>query len=58
MSPHQWVSLPSAPALRTGTEACLRRDGRLVTWGIPWGQGGGAALSYSVQDALRLEAVP
>lgn len=29
-----------------------------MTWGIPWGLGGGATLSYSVQDALSLEAVP
>ena len=28
-----------------------------MTWGILWGQGGGATLSYSVQDALSLEAV-
>ena len=57
MSPYQWVS-PQFPCPQTWNGSLSEEGWPFCDLGTPWGQGGGATLSYSVEDALCLEVVP
>lgn len=57
MSPYQDVFPHISSVLRPGMEACLR-GWPFCDLRAPWGQGGNASHSYSIQNVLSLKTIP
>lgn len=58
MSPYQWASLHQLPCPQTWNGSLSKEVWPFCDLRVPWGWGGGATHSYSIQDVLSLETVP